>query len=71
MWILDAHLDLSMNAMEWNRDLTRSVAEIRDREQGQTVNRIADKVPWRCRICGVGDWYLCSHPNRPLRQAEQ
>ena len=25
-----------MNAMEWNRDLTRSVAEIRDREQGQT-----------------------------------
>ena len=36
MWILDAHLDLSMNAMEWNRDLTRSVAEIRDREQGQT-----------------------------------
>ena len=36
MWILDGHLDLSMNAMEWNRDLTRSVAEIRDREQGQT-----------------------------------
>ena len=36
MWILDAHLDLSMNAMEWNRDLTRSVAEIRGRENGQT-----------------------------------
>lgn len=36
MWIFDAHLDLSMNAMEWNRDLTQSVSAIRDREQGQT-----------------------------------
>jgi membrane dipeptidase len=33
MFILDAHLDLSMNALEWNRDLTRSIAEIRAREQ--------------------------------------
>ena len=32
--ILDAHLDLSMNAMEWNRDLTRPLGEIRDREKG-------------------------------------
>jgi membrane dipeptidase len=32
--ILDAHLDLSMNALEWNRDLTRPIAEIRAREQG-------------------------------------
>ncbi|MET6996018.1 dipeptidase [Chitinophaga defluvii] len=30
--IIDAHLDLAMNAMEWNRDLTRPLAEIRDRE---------------------------------------
>lgn len=35
-WILDAHLDLSMNAMEWNRDLTQPVAAIRKREQGKT-----------------------------------
>tara|TARA_B100001971_G_C18213620_1_gene552371 strand:- start:366 stop:1433 length:1068 start_codon:yes stop_codon:yes gene_type:complete len=35
MWVFDAHLDLSMNAMEWNRDLTQSVAAIRKREQGQ------------------------------------
>jgi membrane dipeptidase len=35
-FILDAHLDLSMNALEWNRDFTRPVTEIRDREQGQT-----------------------------------
>lgn len=32
--IFDAHLDLSMNAMEWNRDLTQNVSDIREREQG-------------------------------------
>lgn len=32
--ILDAHLDLAMNAIEWNRDLTRPIAEIREREAG-------------------------------------
>jgi membrane dipeptidase len=31
--ILDAHLDLSMNALEWNRDLSRPIEEIRAREQ--------------------------------------
>jgi len=36
MLIFDAHLDLSMNALEWNRDLTRSLDEIRARERGQT-----------------------------------
>jgi membrane dipeptidase len=36
MLILDAHLDLAMNALEWNRDLTRPIAEIRERERGQT-----------------------------------
>ncbi|MCW3092903.1 MAG: peptidase [Ferruginibacter sp.] len=30
--IFDGHLDLAMNAMEWNRDLTRPLAEIRQRE---------------------------------------
>jgi membrane dipeptidase len=34
--IVDAHLDLAMNALEWNRDLTRPIDEIRQREQGQT-----------------------------------
>lgn len=32
MLIVDAHLDLSMNALEWNRDLSRPIAEIRARE---------------------------------------
>lgn len=36
MLIFDAHLDLSMNALEWNRDLTQSVADIRRRETGRT-----------------------------------
>ncbi|MEO1527170.1 MAG: membrane dipeptidase [Planctomycetota bacterium] len=30
--ILDAHLDLSLNAIEWNRDLRRSVEKIRETE---------------------------------------
>ena len=34
MLIIDAHLDLSMNAMEWNRDLRLPVAAIREREEG-------------------------------------
>lgn len=36
MLIVDAHLDLSMNALEWNRDLKQPIAEIRAREAGQT-----------------------------------
>jgi len=36
MFIIDAHLDLSMNAIEWNRDLTRPLSEINERESGLT-----------------------------------
>jgi membrane dipeptidase len=36
MLILDAHLDLAMNALEWNRDLTQPLEEIRRREHGLT-----------------------------------
>lgn len=36
MLIVDAHLDLSMNAMEWNRDLTQPIDKIRSREKGMT-----------------------------------
>ncbi|MET0300862.1 MAG: membrane dipeptidase, partial [Flavitalea sp.] len=36
MFIVDAHLDLSMNAMEWNRDLRLDVHSIRDTEKGLT-----------------------------------
>jgi len=34
--IFDAHLDLSMNALEWNRDLRWGVGEIRESEAGMT-----------------------------------
>ena len=34
MLIIDAHLDLAMNALEWNRDLRQPVSAIREREQG-------------------------------------
>lgn len=34
MFTIDAHLDLSMNALEWNRDLRQPVAELNKREQG-------------------------------------
>jgi membrane dipeptidase len=36
MFTIDAHLDLSMNALEWNRDLRRPIAEINEREKGLT-----------------------------------
>jgi membrane dipeptidase len=36
MFIIDAHLDLSMNAMEWNRDLRTPVGEINAREKELT-----------------------------------
>jgi membrane dipeptidase len=36
MLAIDMHLDLSMNALSWNRDLRLSVAEMRRLEQGMT-----------------------------------
>ncbi len=36
MFTIDAHLDLSMNALEWNRDLRQPIAEINRRETGLT-----------------------------------
>ncbi|MEO6719042.1 MAG: membrane dipeptidase [Ferruginibacter sp.] len=34
MFTIDAHLDLAMNAMEWNRDLRQPIAALRERETG-------------------------------------
>ncbi len=34
--IIDAHLDLSMNALEWNRDLRQPLLDINQREQSLT-----------------------------------
>ncbi len=35
-FVIDAHLDLAMNSLEWNRDLRRSVHEIRQSEKEMT-----------------------------------
>ena len=34
MMIIDSHLDLSWNALNWKRDLTKSIEEIRRSEAG-------------------------------------
>lgn len=36
MLIFDAHLDLAWNAIDWKRDLEKTVPEIRKSEEGQT-----------------------------------
>jgi membrane dipeptidase len=36
MFLIDAHLDISTNAIEWNRDYRQSVDDIRRSEQGMT-----------------------------------
>ncbi|HAV65546.1 MAG TPA: peptidase M19 [Verrucomicrobiales bacterium] len=36
MFFFDAHLDLAMNALEWNRDLTQPIGLLREREAGKT-----------------------------------
>ena len=72
MLIFDAHLDLAMNAMEWNRDLRLPLPEIRRREKG-----LQDK-PDRGKgvVCFPGnaarsDRLVRRHADRPPRQAGQ
>ena len=36
MLLFDAHLDLSLNALSWNRDLTQPLSDVREREYGKT-----------------------------------
>lgn len=42
--IVDAHLDLSWNALNWNRDLTLSVANIRAQEHGMKEGNRANNT---------------------------
>ncbi len=46
----DAHLDLAMNAMEWNRDLRWSIDDIRQSEKGMTdkPDRAQGMVNFEC-----------------------
>src|SRR5262249_25041478 len=60
MLIFDAHLDLGLNAVDWNRDLRMTVAEIRAAEQnlgmaepGRGTNTVSFPELRRAQV-GVG-----------------
>ena len=62
MLVFDAHLDISMNATEWNRDLTRPLEEIRNREALLLILEMqSDMVQAIAFVQGVGDDELWGH----------
>ncbi|HEY9341523.1 MAG TPA: membrane dipeptidase [Hanamia sp.] len=73
--IFDAHLDLSMNAMEWNRDLTLPVNDIRKREQnmndkpdrGNGTVSLAEMRKGNIGICVATMIARFVKPGNPLR----
>lgn len=51
-FIIDAHLDLSMNALEWNRDLREPLKEINRREIGmRPISPTVETPLYRLRNC--------------------
>ena len=50
MLIVDAHLDIAMNAVEWNRDLTRPLAEVRAGARPANVKDYYDAGTYRPRL---------------------
>jgi membrane dipeptidase len=82
MLILDAHLDLAMNALEWNRDLSRPVEEIRLREaglsdkpdRGQGTVSFAEMRRGGVGLCvatQIARWVRPSNPRPGWHSAEQ
>ena len=70
--IVDAHLDLSMNALEWNRDLTKSVFDIRAREAGRTDKPDRARGTVAFPEMRRGKVALCRrHADRALRRARE
>ncbi len=63
MLIVDAHLDLAYNALEWNRDLTASITEIREGEAGMAQKgRGAGMVNYpELRRGGIGLFFVTVH----------
>lgn len=57
--IFDAHLDLSMNAIDWNRDFRQSVTHIREREKGMTDKPDRGKNTVSFPAMRSGDIGLC------------
>ena len=70
MLIVDAHLDLAMNALEWNRDLTRPIDEIRARERQLRTSPIAAEEPCRSRDAPRPRRAVRRHADRALRRAD-
>lgn len=74
MFIFDAHLDLSMNAMEWNRDLRLPVQAIRESEKGMNDKPDRGKNTVSLDAMRKGNIGLCMatqiaryvKPNNPL-----
>ena len=55
MILIDAHLDLAMNALNWDRNLDLPVYEIREREQGMTQKGRGEGQR-RFRRCAGARW---------------
>lgn len=75
MLIIDGHLDLAMNALDWNRDLTESVAEIRRFEaetgvsgKGRAAGTVAfpDMRRGRVAVCLATLLSRIARPGNPL-----
>ena len=72
--IFDAHLDLSMNALEWNRDLTQDLTNIRQREahltdkpdRGKGVVSLAEMRKGKIGICVATQIARYIRPNSTL-----
>ena len=60
MLIYDGHLDLSMNAVHWNRDIRKTVKEIRDREKGMEDKPDRAKNTVSLPAMRDGNVYLCN-----------
>ena len=63
--IFDAHLDLSLNALDYNRDLRRELEVIRAEEAGMTDRHGRGNGTVCFRRCGEGGWgsaWLLSSP---------
>ncbi len=59
MFVFDAHLDLAMNALEWNRDLTWTVNDIRKSEVGMTDKPDREKNTVSLHAMRKGNIGLC------------
>ena len=74
MLLFDAHLDLAMNALEWNRDLTRPIAELRQREahltdkpdRGRGTVCLPEMRRGRIGLCVATQIARYVHKNNPL-----